>query len=44
VSRVILLAHWASDVVTGFVIGALMERLLRPLTGYGSPDRSPDKV
>ena len=36
VSRVILLAHWASDVVTGFAIGALIERLLRPFTGYGS--------
>ena len=31
-TRVVLLAHWASDVVTGFAIGALIERALRPLT------------
>ena len=31
-TRVLLLAHWASDVVIGFAAGALMERLLRPLT------------
>jgi undecaprenyl-diphosphatase len=27
-----LLAHWTSDVATGFAVGALIERLLRPLT------------
>jgi hypothetical protein len=43
VSRIILLAHWASDVVTGFVMGALIERMLRPFTGYGSSDPWPDK-
>jgi undecaprenyl-diphosphatase len=32
VSRILLLAHWASDVVAGFAIGALIERLLRPVT------------
>jgi membrane-associated phospholipid phosphatase len=39
-TRVILLAHWASDVVTGLAIGALTERLLRRLTGYGQPKPS----
>jgi membrane-associated phospholipid phosphatase len=36
-TRVVLLAHWASDVVAGLALGALAERLLRPLTGYGAP-------
>jgi len=31
-TRILLLAHWASDVVAGFAGGALVERLLRPLT------------
>jgi membrane-associated phospholipid phosphatase len=34
-TRVVLLAHWASDVVAGLALGALAERLLRPLTGFG---------
>jgi undecaprenyl-diphosphatase len=34
-TRVVLLAHWMSDVVAGLAIGALSERLLRPITGYG---------
>ena len=34
-TRVVLLAHWASDVVAGLVIGAGLERLLRLLTGFG---------
>jgi hypothetical protein len=38
-TRVILLAHWTSDVAVGLVIGALVERVLRPITGYGR--RSP---
>jgi membrane-associated phospholipid phosphatase len=33
-TRVAVLAHWASDVVTGFVLGAILERLLRSWTGY----------
>ena len=33
-TRVAVLAHWASDVVAGFVLGAVLERLLRPWTGY----------
>jgi undecaprenyl-diphosphatase len=35
-TRIVLLAHWASDVVTGLAIGALVERLLRLWTGYGA--------
>jgi len=31
---IVVLAHWASDVVAGFALGAFMERLLRFWTGY----------
>ncbi|WBL80601.1 phosphatase PAP2 family protein [Bradyrhizobium xenonodulans] len=31
-TRVVLLAHWASDVVAGFVLGVAVERMLRPWT------------
>ena len=34
-TRIVLLAHWASDVVAGLVIGAVAERILRLVTGYG---------
>ena len=37
-TRVVLLAHWASDVVAGLAIGATVERLLRFWTGYGAGD------
>jgi len=30
-TRIIVLAHWASDVVVGLGAGVLIERLLRPL-------------
>jgi len=33
-TRIVVLAHWASDVVAGFALGAVMERLLRLWTGY----------
>jgi undecaprenyl-diphosphatase len=33
-TRVLVLAHWASDVIAGFVLGALLERSLRFWTGY----------
>lgn len=33
-TRVAVLAHWMSDVVVGFAMGAALERLLRPWTGY----------
>jgi len=31
-TRILLLAHWASDVAAGFAAGALLERLVRPIT------------
>jgi undecaprenyl-diphosphatase len=31
-TRVALLAHWASDVLAGFALGVVVERLFRPLT------------
>lgn len=31
-TRVVVLAHWASDVVAGFTLGVVVERLFRPLT------------
>ena len=34
-TRVVLLAHWTSDVLAGLAIGALTERCMRRLTGYG---------
>jgi membrane-associated phospholipid phosphatase len=43
-TRILLLAHWTSDVVAGLAIGAVTERLLRLLTGYGrhrSRERTP---
>ncbi len=38
VTRIVLLAHWASDVVARLAIGAATERLLRFVSGY-SPGR-----
>jgi hypothetical protein len=35
-TRIVLLAHWASDVAAGLALGAVTERLLRHLTGYGT--------
>jgi membrane-associated phospholipid phosphatase len=40
-TRIAVLAHWASDVVAGFALGAIVERLLRLWTGY--PLRSSEK-
>jgi membrane-associated phospholipid phosphatase len=34
-TRILLLAHWTSDVISGLAIGAATERLLRQFTGYG---------
>jgi membrane-associated phospholipid phosphatase len=34
-TRVVLLAHWTSDVVSGVAIGVGVERALRYITGYG---------
>ena len=33
-TRILVLAHWASDVVVGFALGAALERMLRLWTGY----------
>ena len=33
-TRIVVLAHWASDVVAGFALGVVMERLLRLWTRY----------
>ena len=35
-TRIVLLAHWTSDVIAGVAIGAAVERLLRHWTGFGS--------
>jgi membrane-associated phospholipid phosphatase len=35
-TRIVLLAHWASDVAAGLAIGAVVERMLRFFTGYGA--------
>jgi undecaprenyl-diphosphatase len=34
-TRIVVLAHWTSDVVAGFAGGFVIERLLRRWTGYG---------
>src|SRR6185312_11484595 len=34
ITRVAILAHWASDVLAGFALGVVLERLLRQWTGY----------
>jgi membrane-associated phospholipid phosphatase len=33
-TRIVVLAHWASDVVAGFALGTVLERFLRLWTGY----------
>ena len=33
-TRIVLLAHWTSDVAAGLIVGALTERLIRSFTGY----------
>jgi undecaprenyl-diphosphatase len=39
-TRIVLLAHWASDVAAGLALGGLTERMLRFWTGYGANARS----
>jgi membrane-associated phospholipid phosphatase len=34
-TRIVLLAHWTSDVVAGLAVGVVAERLLRFVTGFG---------
>lgn len=38
-TRIVLLAHWFTDVVAGLVIGAILERSLRKVTGAGEKRR-----
>ena len=38
-TRIVLLAHWTSDVIAGLAIGAVVEQLLRRWTGFGSSRR-----
>ncbi len=40
-TRIAVLAHWASDVAAGFAVGAALERLARFYTGY--PLRDPQQ-
>ena len=35
-TRILVLAHWASDVLAGFLAGVLLERTLRCWTGWSS--------
>lgn len=39
-TRLVLLAHWASDVLAGLAIGAVLERTIRRMTGFGRQGRS----
>lgn len=34
-TRIILLAHWTSDVADGLAVGAMTERAVRIITGFG---------
>ncbi|VIO70252.1 hypothetical protein CI41S_24440 [Bradyrhizobium ivorense] len=43
-TRVAILAHWASDVVAGFALGVVLERLLRVWTGYPARDTPRSKA
>ena len=43
-TRIVLLAHWTSDVIAGLAIGAVAERLLRHWTGFGLPRREQSKL
>ena len=38
-TRVVLLAHWTTDVLAGLALGVVTERCLRRLTGYGEGKR-----
>jgi membrane-associated phospholipid phosphatase len=42
VTRIVLLAHWVSDVAAGLVVGGILERGLRLVTGYGRANGIPD--
>jgi membrane-associated phospholipid phosphatase len=38
-TRILLLAHWTSDVAAGLALGALIERFIRVFTGFGRKPR-----
>jgi undecaprenyl-diphosphatase len=40
-TRIVLLAHWASDVAVGLSVGVLTERILRRFTGFGRGPYTP---
>lgn len=40
-TRIVLLAHWVTDVAAGLALGVLTERFLRNVTGYGRESRKP---
>lgn len=40
-TRVVLLAHWVSDVAAGLAVGVALERMLRLVTGYGREPELP---
>ena len=42
-TRVAVLAHWASDVVAGFAVGAALERFLRLFTGFPTKPSKDDR-
>ncbi|WP_433995858.1 phosphatase PAP2 family protein [Bradyrhizobium genosp. L] len=41
-TRIVVLAHWASGVIAGFALGAVLERSLRLWTGYSTRNESDD--
>ncbi|MGY4316730.1 membrane-associated phospholipid phosphatase [Bradyrhizobium sp. JR3.5] len=43
-TRIVVLAHWTSDVIAGFALGAGLERLLRLWTGYPGDDPQRSKA
>lgn len=43
-TRVIVLAHWATDVLAGFALGAVLERMLRLWTGYPAVSTENDRA
>jgi membrane-associated phospholipid phosphatase len=40
-TRIVLLAHWTSDVACGLAIGVMLERSLRRFTGFGRKRNRP---
>lgn len=40
-TRIVLLAHWTTDVLAGFALGVAVERLLRPRSFADLTDRKP---